>query len=54
VFSGGQWVPANPIPDTILVNVGDLMQFWTADRYLATVNYFNNIIICFQLLLNLN
>lgn len=37
VFSGDQWIPAVPIPGTILVNVGDLMQFWTGDRYLATV-----------------
>jgi isopenicillin N synthase-like dioxygenase len=38
LLSAGQWVPAKPIADTILVNVGDLMQFWTADRYLATVH----------------
>lgn len=38
VFSGGEWIPATPIPETVLVNVGDLMQFWTADRYPATVH----------------
>jgi len=36
-MSGGEWIAAEPISDTILVNLGDLMQFWTADRYLATV-----------------
>ncbi|KAI9563508.1 hypothetical protein GHT06_010971 [Daphnia sinensis] len=38
VFSGGEWVAAAPIPGTVLVNVGDLLQFWTADRYLATIH----------------
>lgn len=37
VLSKGQWVPAKPIPGTILINLGDLMQFWTSDRYVATV-----------------
>ena len=36
-MSGGEWIQADPIPGTILVNLGDLMQFWTSDRYLATV-----------------
>jgi len=38
VLSEGRWIPATPIPDTILVNLGDLMQFWTADYYTATVH----------------
>jgi len=38
VLSDGQWIPATPIPGTVLVNLGDLMQFWTADRYKATVH----------------
>jgi isopenicillin N synthase-like dioxygenase len=38
-MSEGEWIAAEPIPGTILVNLGDLMQFWTSDRYLATVNY---------------
>jgi len=37
-LSKGQWVAAIPIPGTILVNLGDLMQFWTSDRYVATVH----------------
>ncbi|XP_064112033.1 uncharacterized protein LOC135219305 isoform X2 [Macrobrachium nipponense] len=32
----GQWVSADPIPGTILVNVGDLLQFWTSDKLIAT------------------
>ncbi|XP_068240699.1 uncharacterized protein [Palaemon carinicauda] len=32
----GQWLHADPIPGTILVNIGDLMQFWTNDEFVAT------------------
>ena len=31
-----QYIPATPIPGTIVVNIGDLMQRWTADRLKAT------------------
>ncbi|KAB7497291.1 1-aminocyclopropane-1-carboxylate oxidase [Armadillidium nasatum] len=34
----GKWINDDPIPDTILVNVGDLLQMWTAGRLLATVS----------------
>ncbi|XP_046640742.1 uncharacterized protein LOC124326129 [Daphnia pulicaria] len=37
VLSGKEWVAAVPIAETVLVNLGDLMQFWTSDRYVATV-----------------
>ena len=29
-------MPATPIPGTVLVNIGDLMQRWTSDSLLAT------------------
>ncbi|XP_033740512.1 2-oxoglutarate-dependent dioxygenase htyE-like [Pecten maximus] len=32
----GEYIPASPISDTILINIGDLMQRWTADRLTAT------------------
>jgi len=32
----GEWVPATPIPGTIVVNIGDLMAFWSGGRYKAT------------------
>ncbi|XP_064122181.1 uncharacterized protein LOC135226496 [Macrobrachium nipponense] len=32
----GKWLHADPIPDAILVNIGDLMQFWTNDEFVAT------------------
>ncbi|XP_045130714.1 UPF0676 protein C1494.01-like isoform X2 [Portunus trituberculatus] len=33
---GGSWVSALPIPGTILVNAGDILQFWTGDTFRAT------------------
>ncbi len=32
----GNWIAAPPIPDTIVVNVGDAMQRWTNDRLSST------------------
>ena len=32
----GRWVPAPPIPGTVVVNVGDAMQRWTNDRLSST------------------
>ncbi|XP_071520195.1 uncharacterized protein [Panulirus ornatus] len=32
----GNWIDAEPIPGTIVVNVGDLLQFWTAYKLIAT------------------
>jgi len=32
------FVPATPVHGTILVNIADLMQRWTADKYVSTVN----------------
>lgn len=35
----GKWIPGTPIPNTIMVNTGDLLQFWTNGFYPATVNH---------------
>jgi isopenicillin N synthase-like dioxygenase len=32
----GAWVPARPVPGTLIVNIGDMMQRWTNDLYLST------------------
>ncbi|XP_060064180.1 uncharacterized protein LOC132544579 [Ylistrum balloti] len=32
----GEYVPVVPIPDTVLINIGDLMQRWTSDTLMAT------------------
>jgi len=33
----GPWIEAVPMANTVLVNIADLMQRWTADRLLSTV-----------------
>ena len=39
-INGGEdkecWVAAPPIPGTFVVNLGEMLQIWTAGRYLAT------------------
>ena len=32
----GEWVTAHPIPDTLVVNVGDLLARWSNDRFMST------------------
>lgn len=32
----GQWVPAPPIPDTFVMNVGDILARWSNDRFAST------------------
>lgn len=34
----GEWVSAPPIPDTFIVNIGDLVQTFTNDRYISTMH----------------
>jgi len=33
----GEWIDAVPIPNTILVNIADLMQRWTSDKLVSSV-----------------
>ncbi len=32
----GRWVAATPIPDTLVINIGDLLQRWSNDRYISS------------------
>jgi len=36
--AGGAWMPVPALPGALVVNIGDLMQRWTNDRYVATVH----------------
>lgn len=36
VFTGGQWVPVEAREDRFVVNIGDIMQFWTSGRFVST------------------
>jgi isopenicillin N synthase-like dioxygenase len=38
VQSKGEWIDATPIPDTVLVNVADAMQFWTGKSLKSTTH----------------
>ncbi|MEP1124301.1 MAG: 2-oxoglutarate and iron-dependent oxygenase domain-containing protein [Ilumatobacter sp.] len=38
VDKSGDWVPVPPIPDSFVINIGDLMQRWTNDRYVSTMH----------------
>ncbi|KAK3103977.1 hypothetical protein FSP39_023384, partial [Pinctada imbricata] len=33
--SSDRYIPATPIPDTVVINLGDSMQRWTADKLVA-------------------
>jgi isopenicillin N synthase-like dioxygenase len=36
--NGGSWIPAPALPNSFLINTGDLMQRWTNDEYPATIH----------------
>lgn len=37
-LTDGSWLPATPIPGSILVNTGDLLERWTSGYFPATVS----------------
>ncbi|KIW17910.1 hypothetical protein PV08_05105 [Exophiala spinifera] len=42
VNSEGVWVPAKPIPDTFVVNIGDALSIWTNNVFLSTLHRATN------------
>ncbi len=38
VFRGGEWHLVEPRPDSLVVNIGDIVQVWSNDRYLAPLH----------------
>lgn len=39
----GEWLQAPPIPGTLLVNIGDLLQRWTSDRLVSNPHRVRNL-----------
>ncbi|KAB7494553.1 hypothetical protein Anas_07541 [Armadillidium nasatum] len=40
-----EWVQAHPIPGTLFVNVGDMLQKFSSGRFRATVSYYTFVLI---------
>jgi isopenicillin N synthase-like dioxygenase len=38
IHSRGVWIPVPPIPGAFVINLGDLMQRWTNDRWVSTLH----------------
>jgi len=38
VFHGGRWIDVDPVPGTLVVNIGDIVQVWSNDRYRAPLH----------------
>jgi len=36
--AAGDWIRADPVPGTLVVNLGDMMQRWTNDLYVSTMH----------------
>ncbi|WP_127781749.1 2-oxoglutarate and iron-dependent oxygenase domain-containing protein [Rhodococcus sp. X156] len=34
----GEWIDVPPVPDTFVVNIGDLLELWTAGEFVATTH----------------
>lgn len=37
-LKSGEWVEAPPVPNTLVCNIGDLLQRWSNDRFVSTVH----------------
>lgn len=39
----GEWVPAPPVPGSFVINIGDMLERWTAGHYRATPHRVKNV-----------
>ena len=39
----GEWIDARPVPGTLLVNIGDLLELWTNGEFIATTHRVRNV-----------
>jgi isopenicillin N synthase-like dioxygenase len=39
---GGRWIPATPIPGSLVINIADMMQRWTSGRFVSTPHRVRN------------
>ncbi|WP_327140362.1 isopenicillin N synthase family dioxygenase [Nocardia sp. NBC_01327] len=42
VHTGGRWHPVAPVPDSFVINIGDLMQRWSNNRWVSTLHRVQN------------
>jgi isopenicillin N synthase-like dioxygenase len=38
IYLDGDWLPVDPVPGTLVVNIGDIAQVWSNDRYTAPLH----------------
>jgi len=38
IYLDGKWIPIDPVPGTLVVNIGDIAQVWSNDRYTAPLH----------------
>jgi len=43
MFPNGEWVPAPPVENTLVVNIGDLLERWSNHRYPSTKHRVRNL-----------
>jgi isopenicillin N synthase-like dioxygenase len=40
----GEWIDAPPVPGALIVNIGDMMEFWSGGAFVATSHRVRNVV----------